>query len=103
MNKTSLAVSLLAATLFAGYSYAEATKNTCGYDPVTGDYVSSDGSVSAYGTFENALACAEKGLLPKVVSDRLGIFGDTSTKRKAAEAVKLNLQIQKEKESKKND
>jgi hypothetical protein len=84
----------------AGYSYAEATQDTCGYDPVTGYWISPNGTVHQGSTFDHAVACASQGKLPKIVEDRLGIYGDAKTKAIAANAVYVNNKV---KEATKND
>ena len=64
----------------------------CNYDPKTGNYRDPNtGSWSAYGTWDVALACASKGLLPQNVADRIGSWGskeDQATGKAAAETNK---------------
>ena len=90
----------LAIVVSAGYSYAETTQDTCGYDPVTGYWISPNGTVHQGSTFDHAVSCASQGKLPKIVEDRLGIYGDAKTKAIAANAVYVNNKV---KEATKND
>jgi hypothetical protein len=64
----------------------------CNYDPKTGNYRDPNtGSWSAYGSWDVALACASKGLLPQNVADRIGSWGskeDQATGKAAAETNK---------------
>ena len=90
----------LAIVVSAGYSYGEATQDTCGYDPVTGYWISPNGTVHQGSTFDHAVSCASQGKLPKIVEDRLGIYGDAKTKAIAANAVYVNNKV---KEATKND
>jgi hypothetical protein len=101
MKLRVIAASLgLAIVVSAGYSYAEATQDTCGYDPVTGYWISPNGTVHQGSTFDHAVSCASQGKLPKIVEDRLGIYGDVATKAIAANAVYVNNKV---KEARKND
>lgn len=84
----------------AGYSYAEGTQDTCGYDPVTGYWISPNGTLHQGSTFDHAVACASQGKLPKIVEERLGIYGDAATKAIAANAVYVNNKV---KEARKHD
>jgi hypothetical protein len=54
----------------------------CNYNS-RGNYVSNDGTVSAYGTMESAMQCALSGVLPQVVIERLGVLGTSETKEQA--------------------
>ena len=82
-----------------GLSYADSKKlpeqSVCPYDNVTGNYTDSDGNVYAYGTMESAYECAFHGLLPKVVQDRLGTWGDAQAKKNAKLIIKLNKNARK--------
>jgi hypothetical protein len=101
MKLRVIAASLgLAIVVSAGYSYAETTQDTCGYDPVTGYWISPNGTVHQGSTFDHAVSCASQGKLPKIVEDRLGIYGDAKTKAIAANAVYVNNKV---KEATKND
>ena len=70
-----------------------------------GKYVMSDGTVSAFGTMNHAMHCASLGLLPDVVSRRLGWLGDEETKAQAEDIKRLNQEVierqRKEKEEEK--
>jgi hypothetical protein len=101
MKLRVIAASLgLAIVVSAGYSYAETTQDTCGYDPVTGYWISPNGTVHQGSTFDHAVSCASQGKLPKIVEDRLGIYGDAKTKAIAANAVYVNNKVT---EARKND
>ncbi len=58
-----------------------------------GKYVMSDGTVSAFGTMNHAMHCASLGLLPDVVSRRLGWLGDEETKAWAEDIKRLNQEV----------
>ena len=53
--------------------------NSCGYDEKTGNYLYDGNKVAAHGTMDSALECALMGMLPEVVANRLGMFGDEKT------------------------
>ena len=48
------------------------------------------GEEYAHGTMGSALECALAGLLPKLVSDRLGVYGDAPTKEQARKIIDTN-------------
>jgi len=91
MNKKYIIiVSSTIAILIAGGVGANAlVVANCNYDPVTGNYIY-QGEEYAHGTMGSALDCALAGLLPKVVSDRLGVYGDAPTKEQARKIIKTN-------------
>ncbi len=63
--------------------------SNCNYDLATGNYIYK-GKVYAHGTMDSALDCAISGLLSKIVSDRLGIYGDEPTKERARKIIETN-------------
>ena len=69
--------------------------NSCGYDKQTGNYLYDGNKVAAYGTMDSAMECALQGILPDVVADRLGTWGDAETKEEA-EQIFLMDSIKKE-------
>jgi hypothetical protein len=97
MIKKYVVVGILVLGVASSALAANALVNSnCNYDSSTGYYVS-DGTVYAHGTMNNAFQCAMSGLLPKIVADRLGIFGDASTKDKAKETIKTNEDVKAKK------
>ena len=50
----------------------------------------------AHGTMNSAYQCALSGILPKIVSDSLGMYGNVLTKERALELIETN-KINKEK------
>ena len=69
--------------------------NSCGYDEQTGNYLYDGNKVAAYGTMDSAMECALQGMLPEVVANRLGSWGDAETKEEA-EHINLIDSIKKE-------
>jgi hypothetical protein len=67
----------------------------CDYNP-DGTYTTQEGEIAAYGTFEAAQTCAMGGLLPDIVAQRLGIYGDKATLLNADWLRKKNLEKQQE-------
>ena len=55
--------------------------NSCGYDEKTGNYLYDGNKVAAYGTMDAAMECALQGMLPDIVIDRLGMYGDEEAQR----------------------
>ena len=91
MNKKYIIIfSSVIAILVAGGVGANALiVANCNYDPATGNYIYK-GKVSAYGTMDSAFDCAISGLLSKIVSDRLGMYGDASTKERAKDIIETD-------------
>ena len=56
--------------------------NSCGYDESTGNYLF-EGKEYAHGTMNSAMECAMQGMLPDVVANRLGVWGNAETKEEA--------------------
>ena len=75
---------------------AATISSDCGYDE-DGNFRLGNGQVAASGTWEDAKQCAMKGILPSVVAERLGTFGDESTQSEADELRQTNTRIQEEK------
>ena len=73
--------------------------NSCGYDTETGNYLYDNNKVSAYGTMDNALECALQGMLPEVVANRLGIYGDEETQIEGMRIYYINKQKKEVKEN----
>ena len=64
--------------------------NSCGYDAETGNYLYDGNKVAAHGTMDSAMQCALQGMLPDVVADRLGIWGDKETKEEAGQIILMD-------------
>ena len=67
---------------------------SCNYNIYTGNYTVKD-KTYAHGTMANVFECALYGVLPKVVADRLGVFGDEEAKKRAREILETNEDNQK--------
>ena len=82
-------IGIAAVAVVAAGSVGYATvSNDCGYDE-KGQF-HKGGKVYAFGTMDDARACASKGILPEVVSKRLGIFGSS---KEANEIKALNAKV----------
>ena len=68
--------------------------NSCGYDEETGNYLF-EGKEYAHGTMDSAMECAMQGMLPDVVANRLGSWGNKETKEEA-EQINLMNELKKE-------
>ena len=86
-----------AAVIAAGSATYAAMGDDCGYDDK--GYFHSGGKVYAMGTMNDAKACAEKGLLPQSVLNRLGKWGDAATKKEAQAIKDLDAKVKAEKEA----
>ena len=64
--------------------------NSCGYDEKTGNYLYDGNKVAAHGTMDAAMECALQGLLPSIVANRLGVWGDAETKEEAEEILLMD-------------
>ena len=94
MNK--FIIPLVAIGAITATAVAAATVATqCDYNP-DGTYPTPDGGVAAHGPFEAAQSCAMAGLLPDIVAQRLGIYGDKATQIRADWLRKKNLEKQQE-------
>ena len=97
MNKKILiSLGVLGVIVVAGVASAGIVAySSCGYDKQTGNYLYDGNKVAAYGTMDSAMECALQGILPDVVADRLGTWGDAETKEEA-EQIFLMDSIKKE-------
>ena len=86
-----------AAVIAAGSATYAAMGDDCGYDDK--GYFHKDGKVHAMGSMNDAKTCAEKGLLPQAVLNRLGIWGDAATKKEAQAIKDLDAKVKAEKEA----
>ena len=92
MNK-KLLITLGAAIVIVVAGVASAgivAYNSCGYDAETGNYLYDGNKVAAHGTMDSAMQCALQGILPDVVADRLGIWGDKETKAEAGQIILMD-------------
>ena len=74
--------------------------NSCGYDESTGNYLF-EGKEYAHGTMDSAMECALQGMLPDIVIDRLGMYGDEEAQREGTRIYYTDKQKKEELESKK--
>ena len=97
MNKKLLiALGAMGIVIMAGVASAGIVAyNSCGYDEKTGNYLYDGNKVAAYGTMDSAMECALQGILPTIVANRLGVWGDAETKEEA-EQILLMDDIKKE-------
>ena len=92
MNK-KLLITLGAAIVIVVAGVASAgivAYSSCGYDAETGNYLYDGNKVAAHGTMDSAMQCALQGMLPDVVADRLGIWGDKETKEEAGQIILMD-------------
>tara|TARA_R100001369_G_C3285975_1_gene162964 strand:+ start:708 stop:1049 length:342 start_codon:yes stop_codon:yes gene_type:complete len=90
MNKKyTLLCAVLAGLIVTGVSANAIIRSTCNYDPTTG-YYTYDGQVYAHGTMNSAYQCALLGILPRIVSDSLGMYGDVLTKERALKIIETD-------------
>ena len=95
-KKILISLGALSVIVIAGVASAGIVAyNSCGYDNQTGNYLYDGNKVAAYGTMDSAMECALQGILPDVVADRLGTWGDAETKEEA-EQIFLMDSIKKE-------
>ena len=102
MNK-KLLISLGAASIVVLAGVASAgivVYNSCGYDEQTGNYLF-EGKEYAHGTMDSAMECALQGMLPDIVIDRLGMYGDEEAQREGTRIYYTDKQKKEELESKK--
>lgn len=99
MNKKLIIAGVAAATIImgTGIGAVAALNESCGYDQ-DGNF-HSGGKVYAHGSMQDAEACAAKGLLPAVVYNRLGIWGDAATRKHADEVRAMNDRVIAEKKA----
>ena len=96
MNKKYMTLILIIIIIITGALTAKAFQlyNTCNYNAESGNYVVNN-KTYAHGTMDSAYQCALYGVLPQVIIDRLGIFGDVVTKERAKEIIETNKDNQK--------
>lgn len=95
-------VSAIATIAIVGGVMASSSSETCNYDE-EGNYHMPNGTVSAFGTMNSAMHCASLGLLPDVISRRLGLFGGDETKAWADDIKLLNQEVIERKEKKQRE
>ena len=89
-RKLLISLGVVGAIVIAGVASAGImTSNSCGYDEKTGNYLF-EGKQYAYGTMDSAMNCALQGILPDVVANRLGMWGDKETKEYAEQIILMN-------------
>ena len=92
MKKIYIAMGGLVAVLSAGGIAANASySNDCNYNS-DGTYTA-NGQTSANGTMNAAMHCAAQGILPEIVAQRLGVWGDADAKEWAQQIRTLNNEI----------
>ena len=95
-------VGIIVTTIAAGSLAAGIVSyNSCGYDPETGNYLYDGNKVSAYGTMDSAMECALQGMLPEVVANRLGVYGDEEAQIEGTRIYYTDKQKKEELKSKK--
>ena len=100
--KTLIIAGTIVTTIAAGSLAAGIVSyNSCGYDPETGNYLYDGNKVSAYGTMDSAMECALQGMLPEVVANRLGVYGDEETQIEGTRIYYTDKQKKEELKSKK--
>jgi len=97
MNKKLLiALGAVIVVVIAGVASAGIVAyNSCGYDAETGNYLYDGNKVAAHGTMDSAMQCALQGILPDVVANRLGMWGNKEAKEEAEQIILMN-EIKKE-------
>ena len=100
--KTLIIAGTIVTTIAAGSLAAGIVSyNSCGYDPETGNYLYDGNKVAAYGTMESAMECALQGMLPEVVANRLGVYGDEEAQIEGTRIYYTDKQKKEELKSKK--
>ena len=90
-RKLLIALGTVGVVVIAGVASAGIVAyNSCGYDAETGNYLYDGNKVAAHGTMDSAMQCALQGMLPDVVADRLGIWGDKETKEEAGQIILMD-------------
>ena len=92
MNKKLLiALGAVGIMVIAGVASAGiVVYNSCGYDEKTGNYLYDGNKVAAHGTMDSAMECALQGMLPTIVANRLGIWGDAETKEESEQILLMD-------------
>ena len=95
-RKLLILLSAASIVVLAGVATASIVAyNSCGYDEKTGNYLYDGNKVAAHGTMDAAMECAMQGMLPDIVADHLGVWGDEETKEEAQQIILMN-EIKKE-------
>ena len=90
-RKLLIALGAVSVIVVAGVASAGIVAySSCGYDAETGNYLYDGNKVAAHGTMDSAMQCALQGILPDVVADRLGIWGDKETKEEAGQIILMD-------------
>ena len=95
LNRKYIIIGLIIiGSIASGLTAKAYISNNCNYDEESGSYIVNN-KTYAHGTMDSAFRCALFGVLPQVVIDRLGIFGDNATKERAKEIIETNKDNQK--------
>ena len=90
-KKLLIALGTVGVLVIAGVASAGIVAyNSCGYDEQTGNYLYDGNKIAAYGTMDSAMECALQGMLPEVVANRLGSWGDAETKEEAEQIILID-------------
>ena len=90
-KKLLIALGTVGVVVIAGVASAGIVAyNSCGYDEKTGNYLYDGNKVAAHGTMDSAMEWALQGILPTIVANRLGIWGDAETKEEAEEILLMD-------------
>ena len=90
-KKLLIALGAVSVIVVAGVASAGIVAyNSCGYDAETGNYLYDGNKVAAHGTMDSAMQCALQGILPDVVADRLGMWGDKEAKAEAGQIILMD-------------
>ena len=90
-KKLLIALGAVSVIVVAGVASAGIVAyNSCGYDAETGNYLYDGNKVAAHGTMDSAMQCALQGILPDVVANRLGMWGDKETKEEAGQIILMD-------------
>ena len=101
MKKLTLSVAaIIAVGAITGGVYASSSSGLCNYTD-DGNFVNSDGSISAFGTMNTAMDCARQGILPAVVARRLGQLGTADIQQWAEDIKNLDVEQKKKIEEQK--
>jgi len=95
-KKLLIALGAASVVVIAGVASAGIVAySSCGYDAETGNYLYDGNKVAAHGTMDSAMQCALQGILPDVVANRLGAWGNKEAKEEAGQIILMN-EIKKE-------
>jgi len=90
-KKLLIALGAASVVVIAGVASAGIVAySSCGYDAETGNYLYDGNKVAAHGTMDSAMQCALQGILPDVVANRLGIWGDKETKAESGQIILMD-------------